>query len=239
MGTVAPNYTLIKKYFTETGNEGSVGERYFQKHYDYYKKKPQFEDFTKLLNEYGLSNDYNIYFFWTYYFDNADYTNWYKEIELFKIWNSYNADLISLKKTYRDWSESLTNTGEPLFIKSISFELINSKGIPQTTTIKTPPLLEEVFEYLGSFIENMQLKNKPKEKNVKAYLNSFILSTEPFFYYMKNTHFPNKSKNKVYDFMGKFINTVGIDLQLIYSILPSEHIKSIYTKRGKSVLSNT
>ena len=237
---ITPDYSVIKKYFIGTGNEESICEGYFKNHYDYYKDehKTEFEYFTNLLNEYHLTEDYNLYFFWVYYFSNGDFTTWLKEVELFKIWNNYNKDLDKLKAVFIAFQFTYPHnlkTEKSLFLKSISFELISSKGVPKTTRITAHPLLYDIFRQLEDFVQRKGKATKPKEKNVKTYLNDFILSTKPLFGYLKDTHFQNKSKNKVYNFIGEFIKALGIDLENLHpSTSALEQIKSIYTKRGKT-----
>lgn len=233
---VSPNFKLIKQYFKGTGNEGGINRGYFKEHYNYYAAKPEFESFTQLLGESGFLDDHNLYFFGAWYFDSAESTNYLESTGAFKIWNKRNKELVKLKETFSEVKQSYRLVSpERIFLKSISFELISSKGIPKKAKLTAHPLMYNLFRHLEKFVRNEKVISQPKEKNVKTYTTDFILSTKPFYSYLKDTHFKNQSKNAVYKFIADFLNTFEKSGK---NTLLWEQIKDIYQKRGKSNVKN-
>lgn len=230
---INPNFEIIRKFL----NEPCVNQIYFETHLINLQNNPKYNASIvgKLINE-NCCNDDNIYFFWCYYYEMFLYADWYKEIEMYKVWNLYNKNIKDLKKVLSlveaQYMSQMGVEKPNLYINSISFELIDSNGIPQTTTIKSHPLN---LDLLRSLIPKAKKYKgvQVDEKNVKTYLKNAILSTKPFYNYLKAFHFKDKSNNKTYEFIGAFINTIGTNLGDIYPNTPIyEVIKQTY-KAGK------
>lgn len=233
MNAINPDFELIKKYL----NEPCVNEIYFEAQFTNLIENPKYglSLISKLINE-NCYNDDNIYFFWCYYYDTFLYADWSKEVELYKIWNLYNKNIKELKEVLSIAEAQympLMGVEKPnLLINSISFELIDSRGIPKTTTIKSHPLNLDLLRLLIPKVKEYK-DVQVDEKNVKTYLKNAILSTKPFFNYLKAFHFKDKSNNKTYEFIGNIINTIGVNLDVIYPNTPTyEVIKQAY-KAGK------
>jgi hypothetical protein len=232
---IKPVYSLIKPYFKGTGNEASVSEDYFKGKYELYSKQSDYEVFTALLDKCNLLGDSNLFFFWVWYFDAAALTKYFESNEAFKVWNKRNKELVKLKETFSEIKQSYRHYPNELMLKSITFELVTSKGIPKKTKLMAHPLMYNLFLYLEKFVQNEELTVTPKEKNVKTYFIEFILETHPFYCYLKDTHFKSKSKNKVYIFIADFLNTI---LNKGNNIISWEQIKDIYQKKGKTNIKN-
>lgn len=228
---IKPDYSLIKSYFKGTGSEASVSEAYYNGKKDFYTSKSNYKGFIELLSKNNLSEDSNLYFFWVWYFDSSECTKYFQLNEAFKVRNKATQELVKLKETFTELKKSYRHYPIELILKSITFELTTSKGIPKKTKLTAHPLIFNLFLYLEKFVQNEEVISKPKEKNVKTYFIDFILSTHPFYLYMKDRHFKGKSKNKVYFFIADFLNTFENTSK---NLISWEQIKDIYQKRGKT-----
>ena len=222
-----PNFKLIKEFL----DVPAVNAYYFEGKIDWLNENHNFSKVEDLVKKY-CKNDHNIFFFWCYYYEAFLFSNYATDIELFKAYKLHNKDLDKFQLLIDDFDSNYyyhkTDSGkQELFIKSLSFEFVNDRGVPKTTTIKSVHLIHNIL-YLLKRYKNDFTEITFEEKNVKSYFTKFILSTKPFFKYLKKYHFSKISNNKTYEFIVCFLETMDLDLNSRYEIPSHEVIKQIY-----------
>ncbi|PZF73560.1 hypothetical protein [Taibaiella soli] len=218
-----PDYVEIKKYL----NDRVVNEIYFKKNFSLFVQKDKYIRFREFLEDEQLASDANLYFLGLYYFDALDSAKWSTSIEYYKIPNNYNQDLKGLKSFFKElksaYENPKKNTNDEDYLQSLTF-----KSNRKTVSVKTHPLLFDIFFELSDWVENQPETIVPKEKNVAAYYRDFIKRTRPLFNYLRHTHYAKETDQTIYSLVANFVDALGFNWEDKDEIVKSEYIRKAY-----------
>ena len=228
---ITPDFDEIKRF----DNDPIVNELRFRKLFEGLMNRNKYLLFIAFLNQYSLSSDHNLYFFWVHLTECDEHYRWAKETENYKIWNTYNKDLKLLKEEFAIIEESYEAYLEPkekYFFHSIVFNLNTPDNKPKKIKITAHPLMFDIFFQLNDFIKEKKNKRINPVNHIAQYFKQFIYETIPFFEYLKASHFKSKHNTIIYEFISGFLETIGIKWHenLKSGELPEQYIKARYNE---------